>query len=139
MIWRRRARRRIAPFSLLWPRLALISRNGRKRANDRSHLRLAPKTTIASLKRFASAFHHTAHLLAHPAFLQRALVHDPTLPGAKIQGTQHLRIAIDHDVWVVGDDDNLAPEFVSADLPDDQVVDQVIVKVVLRLVEDEGL
>ena len=55
-----------------------------------------------------------------------------------IHGDHLLGVTVDHDVRVVRDHDDLPPALVVTDLPNDEVVDHMVVKIVFRLIEYDG-
>src|SRR5690606_24408726 len=98
---------------------------------------LLAQTLPAASKCLAAAFHHLADFLPHRLLLQCATLADTALAAGERHHVHQLRIPIDHHIRVVGNDDELAPQLVLANLAHDQVVDQVIVQVVLGLIEDD--
>ena len=84
-------------------------------------------------------FHHPAYLIAQFGLLEStALLHD-TLTALELHHMHQFGIAIYNHVGVMGDNNELTTQFVFADLSHDQVVYQVVVEVVFRLVENNGL
>jgi len=51
----------------------------------------------------------------------------------------HLGIAVNDDVGIVSHDDDLPSSLVLLHLPHDEVVDQMVVEIVLRLIEHQRL
>src|SRR5690606_7018336 len=90
-------------------------------------------------ERFAAAFHHTAHFSAQLALLQRAALLHAALPASELHDMDQLSIAVDHDIRVVSHNEELAAELIFTNLPDDQVIDQMVVKIVLGLIQHNRL
>ena len=62
---------------------------------------------------------------------------DHALAVGEAQHVHHLGVAVHDDVRVCADDDDLSAQLVLADLADHQVVDEVVVQIVLRLIEHQ--
>jgi hypothetical protein len=100
---------------------------------------MSADSLVTLLERWAATLHDFAHSLTDIALLETALLDDPCLPVDEIKSGDELCVAVDDDVGVVRDDDDLPPLLVLSELLDDQVVDQGVVEVVLGLVEDDRL
>ncbi len=59
---------------------------------------------------------HAADIFARGLFLPRAAFNNAALSAAKTEHMHQFGIAVDNDVWVVGDDDDLAPSVILSDL-----------------------
>lgn len=84
-----------------------------------------------------STFHHPADLATHHRFLQCTALLNATLPVLELHDMDQFRVAVDDHIWVMGHDDELTTQLVLANLPHNQIVDQVVVQIV-RLIEDNG-
>ena len=83
-------------------------------------------------------FHHSAYFISQFVLLESTALLYVTLPAPELHHMHQFGIAINNDVWIVGDNNKLATQLIFANLPHDQVVDKVVVEIVFRLVENNG-
>jgi hypothetical protein len=95
--------------------------------------------TVSALKCLASALHNVANRVANRPFLETTLCLDLRLPASSGQSHNELGITVHDNIGVMGNYEHLPTLFDRAELFDNQIVDQVIVEVVFRLIQDDRL
>jgi hypothetical protein len=78
-----------------------------------------------------------ANLTSHTFLLQAAARDDAARPACKVQRVHQFRVTIHNHVRVVRDYDDLSISLMKPQLPNNKVVDEVIVQVVFWLIQDE--
>lgn len=96
-----------------------------------------PQSLVSGIECLPPTFHDSAGLVADALVLKASRLNSPALTISEVHGDDQLRIPVHGDVGSVSGNDHLPSALAGANLPDDQVVDQLIVEIILGLVKNQ--
>jgi hypothetical protein len=100
---------------------------------------LAPQSNaaVALLEGVPPSLHDLADLVSYVLVLQASFALPLRRSPTGGQSDNQFGVTVDHDVRVMGDDDNLPTAFNLSELADNQLIDQVVVEIIFGLIHKQ--